>query len=72
VTEKGRKKGREGREKVAERKMGNMHLIETFNVFLNAAQSLTEKGRKRTGRARKVTERKMVNKHLLEHTRLPT
>jgi hypothetical protein len=54
MREKGRKKGEKG-EKVTERKMGNMHLLEACKVMhVNA------------GRARKVTERKICNTHLLE------
>jgi hypothetical protein len=54
MREKGRKKGEKG-EKVTERKMGNMHLLEAYKVIhVNA------------GRTRKVTERKICNTHLLE------
>jgi hypothetical protein len=48
-------KGREGREKVTERKMGNEHLLEAGKAIYVKA-----------GRVRKVTERKMGNMHLLE------
>jgi hypothetical protein len=62
LTEKRRKKVREG-EKVAERKMHNMHLIRSLQARFKCGVKLTEKSARRT---QKVTERKMGNMHLLE------
>jgi hypothetical protein len=48
---------------VTERKMGNMHLLNSLQARFKCGVKI---GGKRTRRARKVTERKMGNKHLLE------
>jgi hypothetical protein len=52
-----RRKKREKGEKVAERKMGNKHLLEAYKAIFKG------------GKSRRVPERKTGNTHLLNHVR---